>query len=109
MGSDLIDQSWFETAGSIYELPEGILHPLVDTTNGKLWSSCADVSDKIDQVKLLCEKVHNSQFFNPTPETIAVHMWTHVYLGWSILRSSYLASLYNRVERALPPTFQCPK
>merc|ERR1711871_1058133 len=24
--SDLIDQSWFETAGSIYELPEGILH-----------------------------------------------------------------------------------
>lgn len=107
--NDLLDTQYFMTAGGIYELPSGVLHPLVDTTNGKLYSGCQNIMNRAAEVEKICEEVNHGHFFTPTPETIAVHMWTHVYLGWSFLRSSYLSSLYNHVEHVVPPTLECPK
>ena len=54
-----------------------------------------------------CTFVQRGEYFRPSPATIAVHMWTHTFLGWSILRGAINAALYTRVERALPPTMQC--
>jgi hypothetical protein len=33
--SELIDGNFFATAGDIFELPEGVLHPLIDSTNSR--------------------------------------------------------------------------
>lgn len=107
--NDLLDTKYFMTSGGIYELPAGVLHPLVDTTNGKLYSGCTNLESRAADVEKICEEVSRGHFFVPIPETIAVHMWTHVYLGWSFFRSSYLASLYNHVEHAVAPTLECPK
>jgi hypothetical protein len=52
--------------------------------------------------------VNQDLFFRPSDNTVAVHMWSHVHLGWHFLRFAYLANVYNQVERALPPTFRCP-
>ena len=106
---DLLDSKYFLTAGGIYELPAGVLHPLVDTTNGRLFSGCTDIKDRPAALEKICEEVSEGKFFSPRPETIAVHMWTHVYLGWSFFRSAYLSSMYNHVEQVLPPTLECPK
>ena len=106
---DLLDSEYFLTAGGIYELPAGVMHPLVDTTNGRLSSGCGNLENRPAGVEKICEEARRGHFFTPIPETIAVHMWTHIYLGWSFLRSSYLASLYNHIERVVAPTLECPK
>ena len=78
--SNLIDEDFFLNAGDIYELQEGVLHSLVDSSNSKLWKSCANSKEGSDYLKSICDSVHKNQFFSPIPETIAVHMWSHVYL-----------------------------
>jgi hypothetical protein len=53
--------------------------------------------------------VEQGDFFKPNTETIAVHMWTQVFMGWSSFRNIALIPTYNLVEKLLPPTLTCPK
>ena len=92
--------------GHILELPESVLHPLIDQTNSRLYSVCGS-RDIPPAAAASCEKVNNKQFFNPTANTVAVHMWTHIYLTFNMLRTMYSRNIYDGVERALPPTFSC--
>jgi len=89
--NDLIDAKFFEHAGDILELPEAVVHPLVDSSNSKLWKACDDISeaDKLaardaadtENTRTLCDAVKSGKFFNPQLDiTIASHMWSHVYL-----------------------------
>ena len=55
-----------------------------------------------------CEKVRARKYFSPSEYTIAVHMWTHTFLGWSYFRGMYNAGVYARVERELVPNLSCP-
>jgi hypothetical protein len=55
---DLIDRNFFVTAGDIFELPESILHPLVDSTKPALYTECQAVAvnpDALDTVKAVCK------------------------------------------------------
>lgn len=55
---DLIDQNFFVSAGDIFELPESILHPLVDSTKSVLYSECRAAAanpDALDSVKTVCK------------------------------------------------------
>lgn len=67
----------------IIELREDILHPLLDSTNSRLFDHCG--KDKIkgltEGAQKACEAVNKKHFFNPTEDTMLVHMWTHTYLG----------------------------
>ena len=131
--------------GYIYELPEDVLHSLVDNTNPRLDVVClgsgagskskgsnnnraaagnASDSDSKSNGKSngasgravsvppwaveSCEKVRQRQYFSPSQRTIAVHMWTHTFLGWSFFRGWYNSAVYQRVAAALPPTMRCP-
>lgn len=88
--NELIDSDFFEHAGDIVELPEAVLHPLVDSTNSKLWTACDDLaktdvrdqsSTDLEVMETFCSSVKKGNFFNPRSEiTIASHMWSHVYL-----------------------------
>ena len=91
----------------IYEFKEEVLHSLVDATNSRLKTSCSN-PDTAGRYPKSCEFVNEDLFFRPSDNTVAVHMWSHVHLGWHFLRFAYLANVYNQVERALPPTFRCP-
>ena len=55
-----------------------------------------------------CEKVRAKKYFSPSESTIAVHMWTHTFLGWSFFRGMYNSGVYAAVERQLVPSMQCP-
>ena len=55
-----------------------------------------------------CEKVRAKKYFSPSDSTIAVHMWTHTFLGWSFFRGMYNSGVYAAVERQLAPSMQCP-
>jgi hypothetical protein len=55
-----------------------------------------------------CELVKRRELFRPSERTVAVHMWTHTYLGWSFLRGLYNDRVYAKVESRLPPTLSCP-
>jgi hypothetical protein len=55
-----------------------------------------------------CEKVRAKKYFSPSDSTIAVHMWTHTFLGWSFFRGMYNSGVYAAVERQLVPSMQCP-
>ena len=87
----------------IVELTEDVLHPLVDSSNHKLYDKCPSTlmesgfrwlfgrqEDKkiatlpVNSVQRSCELVKKGLFFRPTGDTILVHMWTHVYLGIAI-------------------------
>jgi hypothetical protein len=93
--------------GHILELPERVLHPLVDRTNSKL-DICSDrASDASTRWRSSCNQVTRKQFFHPARETVAVHMWTHVYLGWNFIRTAYSRFIYIQVENELPPTLSC--
>jgi hypothetical protein len=94
------------TEGVIVELREDILHSLVDSSNGRLGKTCS-LSPIPDVAKDSCTYVNKGMYFRPSESTVAVHMWTHVYLGWNLLRGAYNARLYNSVEKALPPTLAC--
>ena len=95
-------------SGGIYEVAEDILHPLLDSTNSKLTKGCRGIDKSSVFVRSACEYVSKSVFFRPTSNTIAVHMWTHVYLGWGFFRNLYSAPVYNLVEGSLPPLTSCP-
>jgi len=99
---DVVDTS----EGAIIELREDVLHALVDSSNSRLGKTCSQ-SPPPAIAKESCRFVNKGQFFRPTDSTIAVHMWTHVYLGWNLLRGAYNAQLYNSVEKTLPPTMAC--
>ena len=120
------------SGGYIHELREDILHSLVDSTNPRLNIVCSgkgarkgdgdstgkDMNMKgshSDAVKGIpswavksCEKVRSKKFFSPSGSTIAVHMWTHTFLGWSFFRGMYNAGVYAAVERELVPSMFCP-
>ena len=93
----------------IFELTEDIIHPLVDSSNSRLWSSCLKpFSNDIPFIHKACKYVENKMFFRPSVNTVAVHMWSHVYLGWTYFRSIYNSFVYKNVESTLQQTFQCP-
>ena len=119
--------------GLIYELPEDVLHALVDNTNPRLETVCSgkdkkavsgDIVKDKDKAKdkkagtapggippwavASCAKVKKRQYFTPTDRTVAVHMWTHTFLGWSFFRGLYNSAVYERVERTLRPQMSCP-
>jgi hypothetical protein len=54
-----------------------------------------------------CRKVLTGSYFNPSPRTIAVHMWSHIYLGWNFIRMLFNRKYYHMIENALPPTLIC--
>ena len=56
-----------------------------------------------------CDKVRSKKFFSPSESTIAVHMWTHTFLGWSFFRGMYNSGVYAAVERELVPSMHCPR
>jgi hypothetical protein len=94
------------TEGVIVELREDFLHSLVDSSNSRLGKTCS-LSPIPDIAKDSCTYVNKGVYFRPSESSVAVHMWTHVYLGWNLLRGAYNARLYNSVEKALPPTLAC--
>lgn len=102
--------------GYIHELPEDVLHPLVDSTNPRLNSVCitrkylkdAEPGTIPPWAVRSCEKVRAKKYFSPSKFTIAVHMWTHTFLGWSFFRGLYNSGVYAQVERELLPTLRCP-
>ena len=100
--------------GYIYELREDILHPLVDTTNPRLNAVCYAKGDGKNNsgmpswVVKSCQEVRARNYFSPSEYTIAVHMWTHTFLGWSYFRGMYNSGVYADVERRLVPNMECP-
>ena len=100
--------------GYIYELREDILHPLVDTTNPRLNAVCYAKGDGKNKsgmpswVAKSCQEVRARNYFSPSEYTIAVHMWTHTFLGWSYFRGMYNSGVYADVERRLVPNMECP-
>ena len=107
--------------GYIHELREDILHPLVDSTNPRLNAVCQVKGDGKDGISKdpngggiplwavkSCEKVRARKYFSPSEYTVAVHMWTHTFLGWSFFRGMYNAGVYADVERRLVPNMECP-
>lgn len=94
------------TEGVIIELQEDILHALVDSSNSRLGKTCS-MSPPPAIARDGCTFVKKGDYFRPTGATVAVHMWTHTFLGWSLLRGAYNAQLYNKVEKTLPPTMSC--
>ena len=95
--------------GYIHELREDVLHSLVDSTNPRLKSVCARGKDIAPWAIKSCEKVRAGKYFSPSEFTIAVHMWTHTFLGWSFFRGLYNSGVYAEVERSLVPSHRCPK
>lgn len=93
--------------GLILELLPHILHPLIDSSNMRLYSVCRE-SNLSEHQQQICQKVSKSIFFEPdTFNTIAVHMWTHIYLGWNFIRSFYNWRVYRNVETTLPSLTHC--
>jgi len=103
---DAAEESLDASEGVIVELREDILHALVDSSNSRLGKTCSQ-SPPPAIAKDSCSFVNKGQYFRPSDSTVAVHMWTHTYLGWNLLRGAYNAQLYNSVEKALPPTMAC--
>ena len=93
--------------GKIIELREDILHSLVDSSNSRLKKVCS-TKPLAPMVEESCKVVNADKYFRPTDDTIAVHMWTHTYLGWNFIRGAYNSALYYKVESSLPSTFNCP-
>lgn len=94
--------------GTVVELKEDILHSLVDSTNPRLTKVCSDRSAINDLNENACDYVNRNIYFRPSTQTIAVHMWTHTFLGWSFLRGFYMWARYGHVERSLKPMNTCP-
>ena len=80
----------------IIELEHSITHPLLDSTNTKLTTKCAQLkkspfwssSSGSQNISILqelqiksCKTIEKKIFFAPSDDTVLVHMWTHVYLG----------------------------
>lgn len=92
--------------GSIIELEEDVLHSLIDSTNHRLYEVCGK-----SQITLVnaesCRRVNRRQFFQPSKNTVAVHMWMHSFLGWTLLRYVYNWNMFRQVESKLPPKMEC--
>jgi hypothetical protein len=92
----------------IVVLPEDVLHSLVDSTNSRLNVVCHNKEAITQLNSASCSDVRSKLFFRPSERTIAVHMWSHTYLGFSFLRGIYMWARYAHVERTLPPLQTCP-
>ena len=74
---------------AIIELAEDVLHPLIDATNSRLASECANhrsaAGESMDPLSAareqVCRAIQQRVYFAPSSNTVLVHMWTHVYLG----------------------------
>lgn len=116
VGTNSTNGSTQNSRGYIHELPEDVLHPLVDSTNPRLNSVCVTKkSGKGGEAAAIppwaehsCQKVRAKKYFSPSKFTVAVHMWTHTFLGWSFFRGLYNSRVYAQVERELVPTMRCP-
>lgn len=130
----------------IIELDEAILHPLIDTSNGRFKVECerlrssaysllplsaptsatssisatsaiSATSRDIDVVKTnlrilqekSCDFYEAGRYLNPSEDTVAVHMWSHVYwgFGWNLIRKFYSWSIHSEVRSTLPPMYSC--
>ena len=67
----------------IFELRDDVLHALGDATHSKLYKKCSASSSGEEALPLIsqpaCGHVQRGEFFQPTRNTIAVHMWFHTY------------------------------
>mmetsp|Transcript_34327 Transcript_34327/g.47189 ORF Transcript_34327/g.47189 Transcript_34327/m.47189 type:complete len:219 (-) Transcript_34327:137-793(-) len=100
---------------NIIELPSSVLHPLADNFNSEIFTRCKKIIDNqlIDTAtyrlaKPYCDKYMQHDIFNPTTETVAVHMWSHVYFRWNLLRDPFEPTIRSMVEQRLPPRQDCP-
>jgi hypothetical protein len=109
----------------IVELSEDVLHSLLDSTNSRLWtlipSSPCNMAHTLDREHFMdsadaeltedwestCSRLQNLRYFSPTMETIAVHMWSHVYLNAPRIRSTVMLPLYEYISGRLRPSAQC--
>jgi hypothetical protein len=90
----------------IFELRDDTLHSLGDATHPRLNQVC--YAAKVPDVSASsCANVRRGEYFQPSRNTIAVHMWFHTYLGWHIIRGLRNKATYAAVERSLPQTPQC--
>ena len=90
----------------VVELRDDVLHSLADGTHSKLPIVC--YSNKVTAVNVeSCRQYRKGELFQPSRNTIAVHMWFHTYLGWHIFRGFRNHATYALVERSLPQTPQC--
>ena len=90
----------------IVELRDDVLHALADGTHSKLRVVC--YSGKVTAVsEASCSHFRRGELFQPSRNTVAVHMWFHTYLGWHLFRGLRNQATYSLVERSLPQTPQC--
>lgn len=100
---------------SIIELPSSILHPLADSFNSDIFTKCVKMAEDSKKdaslynfAKPYCEKYMSHEIFNPSHDTIAVHMWAHVYFRWNLLRDPFEPAVRKLVYSTLPPSQECP-
>ena len=58
----------------------------------------------------LCSWYENKNFYHPDKDTVAVHVWSHVYfniLGWNYFRNYFNKPVYTHVESTSPATLSC--
>ena len=69
------------------------------------------IGDHKADLKKLCSWYETKHFYHPdSTQTIAVHMWSHVYfniLGWNYFRNYFNKPVYTHVETASPATLLC--
>lgn len=104
-------ESLVEQPVDIIELGEDVLHALADWTNPSLELACRR-AEKANNVPVYmaksCAKLRKGDIFHPTERTIAVHMWSHVYVRWYPLRYLRMLQTAANVVQELPPTLTCP-
>ena len=69
------------------------------------------IGDHKADLKKLCSWYETKHFYHPdSTQTIAVHMWSHVYfniLGWNYFRNYFNKPVYTHVETTSPATLLC--
>ena len=91
---------------SIIELEEDVMHSLIDSTNHRLYEVC-EKSQIASMNTESCMRVNKKQFFRPSKNTVAVHMWMHTFLGWTWIRYVFNWNIYRQVESELPSKREC--
>lgn len=90
----------------IYEMESSIIHPLIDNTNSKIIEGC--IHHPIPQFQYECYAIQKGVYMFLVSQTMMVHMWSHLYLTFSYLRSWYDHRTYLHVETSLHPNHSCP-
>ncbi len=104
----------------IYEMSSDIIHPLIDASNSKLHTGCkrilcqlnqggyiTNVDSSMSSLLQTCHRLKQKKYMTSTMNTMMVHMWTHSYLDFSLLRGYYHYNTYRKVENMLQPTNEC--